>query len=571
MTRHSARTLWTLLTVFGLLLAACQPAAQAPAKPADTKPAGDAKPADTKPAGDAKPADTKPAAEAKPAESKPAAKDDAKPVAKGSGAQIVISQPADAVTMDPGKSTQVLNVNYFFNIFDTLTRWDTDLKLVPGLATAWKNTNETTWELTLRQGVRFHDGSPLTAEDVKATLDRLLEPGKTVVQSGFATIKSVEIADPQTIRLTTEKPDPLIPVRMAQMGSQIYPARLASTEDGNNELARKPIGSGAYKFVEWVKDDRLVMEANREWWGWEGGAPGVERVTWKPIPDDFARISALQKGELDVVTNVPPDQLKAIQEGRTTQVLTVPATRTVTFWINATQEPTSDKRVRQAMHYALDLDSIVNNLYAGQGKPFSGGLADTDFGYNPNLKPYPYDPEKAKALLAEAGVAGGIDLTLLAGSGTMVNDKQLLETIADMWSKVGIRAKVEMMEMAQRQKINNERTTPPNGLLLINPQSTLLDADGSLWRLFHPNGFGGKYWSGSQPGQRFYELMEQARFSLDQEQRKQLYAEATQIIHDEKPWLELFQEVVVYGATKRVSFKPRADYRLIVAEMTAAQ
>ena len=554
MTLRSARTLLSVLTTAGLLLAACQPA-PAPAKT-------DA------PKTEAKPADSKPAAAS---DAKPAAKDEVKPAAKGGGAQIVISQPADAVTMDPGKSTQVLNVNYFFNIFDTLTRWDTDLKLVPGLATAWKNTNENTWEVTLRSGVTFHDGSPLTAEDVKATLDRLLEPGKTVVQSGFATIKSVEIADPQTIRLTTEKPDPLIPVRMAQMGSQIYPARLASTEEGNNELARKPVGTGAYKLVEWVKDDRLVMEANREWWGWEGKAPGVERVTWKPIPDDFARISALQKGEVDVVTNVPPDQLKTLQDGRTTQVLTVPATRTVTFWLNATEPPTSDKRVRQAMHYALDLDSIVNNLYAGQGKPFSGGLADTDFGYNPNLKPYPYDPEKARALLAEAGVTGAVDLTLMAGSGTMVNDKQLLETIADMWSKVGIRAKVEMMEMAQRQKINNDRTTPPNGLLLINPQSTLLDADGSLWRLFHPNGFGGKYWSGNQPGQRFHDLMEQARFSLDQEKRKQLYAEATQIIHDEKPWLELFQEVVVYSTTRRVSFKPRADYRLIVAEMTAAQ
>jgi ABC-type transport system substrate-binding protein len=151
----------------------------------------------------------------------------------------------------------------------------------------------------------------------------------------------------------------------------------------------------------------------------------------------------------------------------------------------------------------------------------------------------------------------------------MVNDKQLLEAIADMWSGVGIRAKVQMMEMAARAKMNNERTTPPNGLLLINPQSTLLDADGSLWRLFHPSGFGGKFWSGNQPGQKFHDLMEQARYTLDQSKRKALYTEATQIIHDEKPWLELFQEVIIYGVAPRVSFKPRPDYRLIVAEMAA--
>src|SRR5439155_22594495 len=206
--------------------------------------------------------------------------------------------------------------------------------------------------------------------------------------------------------------------------------------------------------------------------------------------------------------------------------------------------------------------SIVKNLYAGQGKALSGGLADTDFGYNGELKPYPYDPARAKRLLAEAGYASGIDVTLFAGSGTMVNDKQLLEAIADMWSQVGIRTRIVMMEMAQRQKMNNERAVPPNGLMLGNPQSTLLDADGSLWRLFHPNGFSGKYWIGSQPGQRFHELMEQARYALDPAKRRALYTEATQIIHDEKPWLELFQEVIVYGVSRRVSFKPRPDYRL---------
>src|SRR3989442_13734145 len=149
----------------------------------------------------------------------------------------------------------------------------------------------------------------------------------------------------------------------------------------------------------------------------------------------------------------------------------------------------------------------------------------------------------------------------------MVNDKFLLETIADMWGKVGIRARIDMMEMGARQRMLNERTVPPNGLLLGNPQSTLLDADGSFWRLWHPNGFNGKYWAGSQSGQRFYELMEQARYSLDQGKRRTLYAEATQIVHDEKPWLELFQEVIVYGVSRRVAFKPPPGFRVIVAGM----
>jgi peptide/nickel transport system substrate-binding protein len=484
--------------------------------------------------------------------------------------QITIAQPAEATTMDPGRSTQVLTVNYFVNLYDTLTRWDAALKLQPGLATSWKNVNETTWEFTLRPGVKFHDGAPLTAEDVKATLDRNLTPGKTVVQPGFATIESVQITSPSTIRIVTKKPDPLMLVRMAQMGSQILPARL-TTEDGVKELARKPVGTGAYRFVEWVKDERLVMQANREWWGWEGRAPVFDRVIWKPIPDDFPRLVSLEKGEVDLITNVPPDRMKAIESGATTRIVTAPATRTVTFWMNLTEPPLSDKRVRQALHFALDVPSLIRNLYAGQGKPFSGGLADTDFGYNPALKPYPYDPVKAKQLLAEAGVPAGYEITLLAGSGTMVNDKHLLEAIADMWSKVGLKPKVQMMEMGARQRMNNERQVPPHGAMLINPQSTLLDADGSMWRLFHPNGFGGKYWIGSQPGQRFHDVMEQARYSLDQKKRKQLYTEATQILHEEKPWLELFQEVVVYGTSRRISLKARPDYRIIVSEIALAR
>ena len=478
--------------------------------------------------------------------------------------QLVISQPADATTMDPGRSTQVLTVNYFANLYDTLTRWDASLKLQPGLATAWKSAGDTTWEVTLRSGVKFHDGSPLTAQDVKVNYDRILSPGKTVVTAGFATIEAVQVTGPTSLRLVTKKPDPLIPVRMAQMGGYIYPARLA-TDAGVKELARKPVGSGAYRFVEWIKDDRLVMEANREWWGWGGRPPAVDRVIWKPIPDDFARLSALQRGEIDVMTNVPPDQMKIVP------TLTVPATRTVAFAMNTTQPPLADKRVRQALHYAMDIQSIVKNLYAGQGRPMSGGVADTDFGYNPALKPYPYEPERARKLLAEAGFAGGIDVTLLSGSGTMVNDKQLLEALADMWSKVGIRARVEMMEMASRQKMVNERALPANGLLLINPQSTLLDADGSLWRLLHPNGLNGKYWIGSQPGQRFHDVMEQARYTLDVRKRRELYVEATGIVHEDKPWLELFQEVVLYGVSKRVTLKPRADYRLLAAELTLAR
>jgi peptide/nickel transport system substrate-binding protein len=181
-------------------------------------------------------------------------------LANAQPAQITIVQPAEATTMDPGRSTQVLTVNYFYNLYDSLLRWDTAMQLQPGLATAWRAVNDTTWEFTLRSGVKFHDGAPLTADDVRATLERNLIPGKTVVTAGFTTIESVRAVTPTLVRVITKKPDPLLPVRMAQMGSQILPARL-TTDDGVKELARRPVGSGAYRFVQTIRRPRRRSRA----------------------------------------------------------------------------------------------------------------------------------------------------------------------------------------------------------------------------------------------------------------------------------------------------------------------
>ncbi len=488
-----------------------------------------------------------------------------------SGAQITIAQPAEATTMDPGRSTQVLTVNYFYNLYDALLRWDNTLKLQPGLATSWKSVNDTTWEFSLRQGVKFHDGQPFTAEDVKATLERNLVVGKTVVQSGFATIDAVQIVNPTTVRVITKKPDPLLLVRMAQMGAQILPARL-TTDEGMKELARKPVGTGAYRFVEWVKDERLVMDANRDWWGWEGKTPAIERVIWKPIPDDFPRLVALEKGEVDIITNVPPDRMQAIADGRTTRIVTTPSTRLVTFDHELDPAAAVRRRVRQALHYALDVNAIVKNLYAGQGRPFSGGLADTDFGYNPALKPYAYDPAKAKQLLGEAGRRDRYRRD--APRGQRHHGERQVPS-GDDRRHVGQgghprqgRDDGDGSPPAHAQRARHSPQRAACWVTRSRRSSTPTAASGGS---SIPTASTGKYWIGSQPGQRFHDLMESARYSLDQKKRKQLYADATQIIHDEKPWLELFQEIVVYGTSKRVTFTVRPDYRLIVSEMSLAR
>src|SRR2546427_183996 len=208
--------------------------------------------------------------------------------------QITISQPAEATTMDPGRSTQVLTVNYFYNLYDALTRWDNSLRLQPGLATSWKNVNETTWEFTLRQGVKFHDGAPLTAEDVKATLERNLQPGKTVVQPGFATIESVQAVNPTTIRIVTKKPDPLLalvaPERLQRQILDRQPAGPALPRaDGAGALRARP-GEAARPLHRGDADHPRREAVAR-------AVPGSDRVRREPA------------GQLQAAARLPVDRV----------------------------------------------------------------------------------------------------------------------------------------------------------------------------------------------------------------------------------------------------------------------
>src|SRR5260370_759596 len=212
---------------------------------------------------------------------------------------------------------------------------------------------------------------------LRGLLLSLLLPPSAAAAAVFPPMRSCSGSRPTPGGAAPGPPYPPLPVRRAKGGPQLLPARL-TTDEGAKELARRPIGSGAYRFVEWVKDERLVMEANRDWWGWEGRPPSVDRGLWKAIPDDFPRFVALEKGDADIVTSVPPDRIRSVAEGRNTRVVSVPSTRTVEFNINSTQPPLSDKRVRQALHYALDVPAIIRSLFAGLGRPLVRGLADTD-------------------------------------------------------------------------------------------------------------------------------------------------------------------------------------------------
>ena len=202
-------------------------------------------------------------------------------------------------------STSSNDIRVSFNLFDNLTSRHPDGKLYPGLATEWKLEGQTTWRFKLRPGVKFHNGDPFTSADAKASLERTYDPAaKTRVATVFTTIDRIEAPDPMTLVIHTKKPDPLLPARLAFYGGQIVPDKYLKAT-GAEAFNRKPVGTGPVRFVSWTKDDRLIMEANPDYWG---GRIDVDRVVFRAVPETAPRIAGLLKGELDVITQLPPDQ-----------------------------------------------------------------------------------------------------------------------------------------------------------------------------------------------------------------------------------------------------------------------
>jgi peptide/nickel transport system substrate-binding protein len=480
---------------------------------------------------------------------------------------LVIAQELDITSFDPTSSTNVANTNAYFNMYDSLTTWDENetTKLVPMLATSWKMINATTWQFELRQGVKFTNEEPFTAATVKWNVDWIITPGKHAVSGGFTSIDRAEIIDNYTINIVTKAPDPLLPKRFAIYGGQMTPPGYIQ-KVGREEFGRKPIGTGAYVVKEWIKDDHVTLIRNENYWGKKGQ---FKEAIVKPVPDNLTRLNMLLTGEADLITAILPDQVEQVKHSKIARLERTLAAATAEFAFNTRKGPLKDKRVRQACNYAVDKDAILKRLWKGYGIPSNGFIANYDFGYNPDQKPYPYDPAKARELIKEAGFQPGqMTFDMMATT----TGKELAEIVCAQLNEVGINAQPKIIEAGTRAQYirNPELWEVPGGGFLLYPPSTLYDADGSLWRAREPNGLMGKYWEGSQPGKpwRFYEMLEKARYSSDQDERKRIYYEANKIYRDEALGLLLFQYDVLYGVSNRINFKPIESERICVNRIT---
>ncbi|HET8530415.1 MAG TPA: ABC transporter substrate-binding protein [Methylomirabilota bacterium] len=462
--------------------------------------------------------------------------------------ELVTAQSGDISKFDPHFSTSSNDIRVSFNVFDNLTSRHPDGKLYPGLATEWKLEGQTTWRFKLRQGVKFHNGDPFTSADAKYSIERTYDPAaKTMVATALATIEKVEAPDAHTLVITTKKPDPLLPARLGFYGGQVVPKKYLESV-GNDTFNAKPVGTGPVKFGSWVKDDKAVLEANPDYWG---GTIDVDRWIMRPIPETAPRIAALLKGEVDVITQLPPDQEERVAGNASTRVAGALYAGLYVLAVNSKRPPLDNPLVKQALSLAIDREAIVKELWRGRGVVPSGCIAKGDNHFDPSLPPLAYKPAEAKDRLKKAGYKGE-EIFIETTVAYVAQDKAMSEAIAAMWKDVGVNVKVEVIEYSVRAQKNREKSF--KGVFWSDPTSTLGDPDGMVWRLIGPGG-PQDYWREA----KFDELGNAARFSVDEKFRGQAYKEMTKIFLEHFPWLPVIQPYEDYGLQKYVEFTPNPN------------
>jgi len=477
--------------------------------------------------------------------------------------KVIIAQGVDPTTLDMANQSETPASNLGRHIFDTLYERNANMKVVPALATGAPTlVAPTTWEVKLRKGVKFHNGEEFNAESAKFSLERLANgQGKLRGATFFVPIDRVEIVDPFTIRVHTKKPWPIFTVAMTFVQGAMYPPRAYKDKD-TAFISRNPIGTGPYKFVRWSKDEEIVLEANDQYWR---GAPKIKTVVFRPIPDDAVRVAALQNGEVDLAVNIPPHLGAIIDRHPKLFLSTAPSIRTIqlmfyTHQMDAQHKPigpyngpTADKRVRQAIAYALDVDAIIKSVLDGKGMRVATMLPPMHFGYDPSLKPIKQDLAKTKKLLADAGFPQGLEITLHGPRGRYVRDAEVAEAVAGQLTKAGIRTTFRTYDFVTylNTMVYVHKAGP---IWLIGWGTGTMDAETVYVPLFKaPTIFANWY------NEEFNRLVDEAQTIMDPKKRLEQYHRINRLWVEEMPAVPLYQQLDLYGVSKRLNWKARSD------------
>jgi peptide/nickel transport system substrate-binding protein len=443
-------------------------------------------------------------------------------------------------------------------VYDQLTRPTVDgLHIEPSLAKSWDiSPDGKTYTFHLNHGVTFHDGSELTAHDVKFCVERAVSAKNTQWAFILDAFKGMQVVDTYTVRANLKRPHAPFLSDMALFAVSVYP-RSALAKMGT-KLWQNPIGTGPFKFVSWKRGSEIVLARNPKFWR-KNGQPYVDEYHRMVVVDDSARVLQVQSGELDICLFPPLSQVKALQGNPQVNVHVDNFMDSYFLTMNVTKAPFTDKRVRQALNYATDKKAIIQKVNFGFGQP-SGQALPVMFGYDAAIAPYPYDPNKAKQLLKQAGHAKGLSFTMLTSSGST---KQLETLVQQQWAELGIHMAIQTMDPnALSKQIEN----PPYNYQ-ISPgymTSDIIDPDELVSFAMAGNGGTEAIWT-LYNNKTVNSLAAQGAASPDRAQRQKIYAQLSRIHHDDAPMVFLYHVPSVSLATPAVQgFKvlPTGNFRL---------
>jgi peptide/nickel transport system substrate-binding protein len=478
---------------------------------------------------------------------------------------LIVGQIAEPKSLDPAADTAVNDFRILVNLYDGLVRYkDGTLEVEPSLATSWTISDDgKTYTFKLRDGVEFHDDTPFNAEAVKFNFDRMLKEDHPFHDTGpfplsffFSTVSEVKVIDDLTVEFDLSAP------YAPFLSNLAYPTGLIVSPDAvkkyGKDFGRHPSGTGAYKFAQWDSNEKVVVEKNPDYWD---GAPSLEAVIYRPITDANTRVAEMLSGGLDVMVEVPPDSLSQFKDNPAFKVSEQAGPHLWFLILNTKDGPFKNKEIRQAANYAINKKALVDNILQGTADVAAGPTPPAfAWAYDDKLQPYPYDPEKAKAMLKEAGYDGSpVTFYVTEGGSGMLDPIAMGTAIQADLEAVGMKVKIETYEwntflgkvnpglegkadMAEMAWMTND----PDTLPFLALRSDAVPDKG---------GFNSGYYSNPKVD----ELLEKARQSTDQDERAKLYKEMQDIVHDDAPWVFVAnwkQNAVTSAAVENFKLQP---------------
>jgi ABC-type transport system substrate-binding protein len=465
---------------------------------------------------------------------------------------LTVAQPAEPASLDPTTRDLSESRTVYINLFDPLIhREPVNGKFVPVVLQSWRRVSPNHWRFGVRKNIRFQDGSLLKVSDVIYSINRYRDPKIYNASSRFATWKAVRQVSPNAFDVFTTLPDNLLIANIADLVFVVSEAYFTSHDAAH--LATNPMGSGPYTLGSWTKGDRLVLNANPKYWQ---GAPPIKTVTFRPIPDDNTRSDAILRGDVDIATQLVPQQLSRLRGQSSLKVTSTELSAPVWIGIrltNATPAAFKDVRVRQAFNYAVDKNAIIRRLLQAQGTAMGTPVPKVAFGYNPAVKPFPYDPNKAKTLLRQAGVSDlsiGMDLPASGLGG--IHDPAL--AVAQYLGEVGVNVTPRVSELnAFVSRIVSDNLSD---LFVQIYRDATLDA-GAI--------YAAQILSTASTNHSHYAnrtvdvLINNGLKARTEQGRMRSYNKLAELIHNEAPWIYLYSAKQITATKNYVTFAPRAD------------